>query len=594
MDEIKKTSEIFEEKEEEKLPFQKVPGEVRKTADIFGEDPLMPTPSPTPTEKEYPWYSLQNTLGLLYRTAGGLAGSFASKYRALDKATLELAKLGERVTGIPKEKLRGGIFEILQKDAERLSQEFHQKGAKGVFGEVMAGLGGALVDIPSIMTFGKWGLPIHGAVMGAAEEGKKGAVLGALQGALVHKVIQGIGLLPSVARLPAWGGFGAVATPGDIKEKTAGGITWSILGMSGGAKKLTIREFAQNYPKVQEKVGEWKAVGMLKKLAPDVTVEEMKKAGGAKVVLEEVVRELNKIPEPEIKATKDIEFAPTPKATPKQIKTRMKQLDEMILEATPEAKPELQRQRLALSEQLQIMEKPVEKRMPSYPGFPKDAPDVWFRVMERGGIARPKYEVEEYETNVPRQLRRSAGMKPDDMAARLGFEDTEQLYRALEPTRVERVTEKPEEVVRLELEEFLSKENLIKTEESILRETGYKDPEIEKFISHEFLDGKQLRATAEDVLQGKIKRADAVAEIKDLIKSVTGKEPPKPELFEQKLIEKRIEETPSQQELKAEGTESALVGLPLKKEAILFKSNPNLDEQVHPIRDSHLRHITVR
>ncbi|MCK4648825.1 hypothetical protein KAT51_04790 [bacterium] len=577
---IKTTQELFGEEEEEELyPIKKplVPtfkppekeGEIKSTLELFGEAPPIVTPKtpipPIPTEpraKEL-WYKHFGRLVKSFQK--GTFGASARILAALDKASVKLSEVGEKRLGIPKEKLRGGIFGKLAEQHEYFYKKLEREGAKGIEDEVLAGLGSATIDIPSIMTFGKYGLPLHGGVMGLAEAGPKGAALGALQGALVHKVIQGIGLLPSATRLPAWAGFGAVTTPGDIKERTAGAITWSVLGMSGGNKKLTVREFMANYPKISEKVGEYRATEMLKRLAPEITVEEMKRAGGAKVVLDEVVRELHRIPEPEIKTTKQIGF----KATPKEIKTCIKQLDEMIFEAEPAVRSELQRQRASLSEQLQFLEKPVEKRMKTYPGFPKDAPDIWHDIMERGGIARPRFEIEEFETSVPKQLRRKEGLKPDDMSARLGFESEKELYQALEPMRVgvERVAEKPPEIIRLEREEFLAKqperEGFIRIEADILKETGYKSEDVQKFIEHEFLDGKQLRATVEDVISGKTKRADAVAEIKGLIKSVVGKEAPQPKLFEEKLIERKTVETPTQKELEAEGTGRAIIGLPL-------------------------------
>ena len=574
---IKKTGELQWVDEEEELSITEPTKQLKTTKELFGEDPrtAMPQPQVATEQPQDKWYT---QFGRLYKSfQKGTFGASSRILRALDKASMELAEIGEEKLGIPKEKLRGGIFEKLATDHEYFYDKLEKEGARGIEGEVLSGLGGAAIDIPAIMTFGKYGLPIHGGLLGAAEGGKKGAVEGTLRGLLTHKVIQGIGMLPSITRLPAWATFGAVSTPGGIEEKTAGGITWTVLGMSGGSKKLSMREFIENYPKIAKRVGDRQATFMLKKLAPEVTPEEIKEAGGARIVLDQVIIELDKLPKPKL----------TPKtATPEQLKARMKQIEQETLDAPTEAKSELRGQWLELNKQLGISEKPlkkteelkfepleeiVEKRIKSYPGFPKDAPDIWHSIMERGGIKRPKLEVEEFEGNVPKQLRRGEGLAPDDMAARLGLEDVNELYRLLEPMRagVEREAEKPPGMLRLEHEEFLDREPqqqlFIKTEADILKKTGYENKEIEEFIEHQFLDGKELRATVEDVISGKVKSSDAVVEIKGLIKSVTGKEPPKLKPVEQKPIEELIEETPTQKELETEGTNRSIVGLPLFK-----------------------------
>lgn len=87
---------------------------------------------------------------------------------------------------------------------------------------------------------------------------------------------------------------------------------------------------------------------------------------------------------------------------------------------------------------MQEVERTTGQRIPAkvskqeYPFMPADAPQIWRDIVDRGGIKRPKFEVEEFETGVPKALRRKDGMAPDDMAARLGFEYEGELYEAIE------------------------------------------------------------------------------------------------------------------------------------------------------------------
>lgn len=75
---------------------------------------------------------------------------------------------------------------------------------------------------------------------------------------------------------------------------------------------------------------------------------------------------------------------------------------------------------------------PVKVSKTEYPFMPADAPQIWRDIVDRGGIKRPKFEIEEFEASVHKSLRRKTGMAPDDMAARLGFEYEGELYKAIE------------------------------------------------------------------------------------------------------------------------------------------------------------------
>ena len=72
--------------------------------------------------------------------------------------------------------------------------------------------------------------------------------------------------------------------------------------------------------------------------------------------------------------------------------------------------------------------------MNKYLFIPKDAPQVWFDVIDQCGGIRPfknNVELEEYRYSVPRILKRKSGLPPDEVADMLGLEGTNELYEAL-------------------------------------------------------------------------------------------------------------------------------------------------------------------
>jgi len=244
-----------------------------------------------PELRERTWW--EKTIAPIRSFEAGMLTAGARTARALDNTSKSLARTISNITGVPEEKLRGGVFGILEKDLDYYSERAREMGVNDIVGEVAEGLGGASWDIPSIMTFGKWGLPIHGALFGASEGGLRGAVEGAITGAFTHKMLGVIGILPSKARLPAFAGFGFAMTPGGVKERTAGGLTWAALGVAGyGKRKVTVREFMEKYPKIEIRIDNQKANRALKKLDPNLTDKEIKKAGGARRALDDVYREL--------------------------------------------------------------------------------------------------------------------------------------------------------------------------------------------------------------------------------------------------------------------------------------------------------------
>jgi len=254
-----------------------------------GEEPERTGEKPWKPELDMRLFN--DLLSGFYSSAGGAAG-------ILDKYTRMMAKAGSKKLGIPEEKLRKGLFENLQKEWLAMSSRLRQKGMpEGIVKEAVGGVGGAAFDIPTIMAFGAYGLPIHGAIYGGAEEGVKGAVVGAVRGALIHKTIQGIGLLPSKFQLPGWAGFGAVTTPGGVKERAAGALTWTALGLSGGNRKVTIEEFLDRYPRIKDKMDESQARKILKEIAADIKDSEIEEAGGAKAIFDDSFKWMMEISE---------------------------------------------------------------------------------------------------------------------------------------------------------------------------------------------------------------------------------------------------------------------------------------------------------
>lgn len=241
------------------------------------EEREMPIRKVEKQEKLYdPWLRTPKSI------AGGMYAGTSRILSALEKA----AQFISDKTGLEK----GGLFGLLAKDSAYWGDRLQKEGVEGIAGDVLAGLGHATTDIASIMTLGPYGLPIHGGLMGLAEEGLPGAATGATIGALIHKILGGIGMLPSKAKVPAFMGFGAATTPGDVKERVTGGLTWAGLGLAGGSKRVTLEDFLSAYPKIQGKLSESKARTILKQIAPDITDAEIKEPGTAKKALDEAVK----------------------------------------------------------------------------------------------------------------------------------------------------------------------------------------------------------------------------------------------------------------------------------------------------------------
>jgi hypothetical protein len=161
--------------------------------------------------------------------------------------------------------------------------------------KVLGGLGSASIQIPFLMSLGPAGLPAWGAVSGYAEGGETGAIIGGIEGSLTLGIIKGIGILPSKVQLPAWFGFGAATTPGDLKERTVGALTWAALGVTGRKGKITVNDFIENYPKLKARIDESHAWKAIKEIAPDLTEEAVAAAGGPKAALENAIAYKDKV-----------------------------------------------------------------------------------------------------------------------------------------------------------------------------------------------------------------------------------------------------------------------------------------------------------
>lgn len=313
--------------------------EPKTTEELFGTDPYYPSANSLKESWWTGWEKLGRS-GLV-----GVAQGMAHLFRVFDYYN---TKVDKHYTGRTKKEepekwaslkdrtnaaYAGMPWKDYADECDAAANWFGGKSAEGQWaGEVTRMLGGLTVDLPSIMMFGGYGLPIHGAVTGMAEGGWKGALVGAIQGTLMKGIIGGIGKLPTssgigravgykqkIAKLgvplirPAtWATMGAVLSPGDIEDKFAGAVTYGILGLAGGNKRMTVREFIRAYPKVEAKLSEKALRTTLKQLEPEIfkgmTNKEMnaliKRSGGARAILNEVNAQVKQFKEAAIAAGK--------------------------------------------------------------------------------------------------------------------------------------------------------------------------------------------------------------------------------------------------------------------------------------------------
>lgn len=178
--------------------------------------------------KKSPWYV--PNLGLVRPILAGAQTGAAATTNALVGISDKIAD----ALGVKKSDFARNIA----RDLEAYSVANREKGVGGIAGDVAAGVGQAAFDIPTIMTLGPAGLPVHGAVMGGAEGGLGGALTGAVQGVLSQGALHGISGLPDpLIRAGVGAAFGGATTPGGVRERVAGAATMGGLSFPGGTKR---------------------------------------------------------------------------------------------------------------------------------------------------------------------------------------------------------------------------------------------------------------------------------------------------------------------------------------------------------------------
>lgn len=257
------------------------------TEELFGTKPqgvsseeLFGKTATPQSVRKLPWY--KSYLGLINPILGGFYGASSRTFDALQKAAEYISKK----TGLPK----GDAFKMLSEDNAQRSESLKAKGVGGLAGDIAAGVGGAAWDVPNIMALGKFGLPIHGGLMGAAEGGLEGAATGAATGALAHGALTGMGGLGIPQRVGAGAAFGAATTPGGVEERVSGAATMGALSAVGGRKRpgvVDLREKPQTGPKIKTEApkpaGESPGINLLRpKIGPmddqTIAVKNMTKA----------------------------------------------------------------------------------------------------------------------------------------------------------------------------------------------------------------------------------------------------------------------------------------------------------------------------
>jgi hypothetical protein len=170
----------------------------------------------------------RDLLGPVNSLLGGFYGAAKGTMGALEKGAQYISKK----TGLKS----GGLFGKLEESIGQQAEFNRQRGTSGIIGDVYGGLGAAGWDVPNIAALGKFGLPIHGGLMGAAEGGVPGAIMGAAQGALAHKALGGMAGMSTPGRIATGAAFGAATTPGGVRERMSGAATMGALGVMGGKR----------------------------------------------------------------------------------------------------------------------------------------------------------------------------------------------------------------------------------------------------------------------------------------------------------------------------------------------------------------------
>jgi len=415
------------------------------------------------------------------KTAGaGIEQWGASLANVVDNISFQVAKFAKEKLGIDPNRVYSPVANKLRKEWSYWGDRWQKEGVQGIAGDLISGTAKAVGDVGSIMALGSWGLPIYGGLQGWAATGTKGAIEGVVTGALLHGILQGVAGLPGVAQVPAAIVVGALTTPGGLKEKTEGAVTFGLLGLIGGAKagkRMTIDEFLDYYPEVRDKMNERHAQAIIEKvnqnLSPDMklTPEIVTQNGGA-----------------------------------------LKSLDMAFTE---------------IEKQQEKIKTPPQPKGNIYKFIPKDAPDIWRRVMdvtngqgirphkERGGFAK----TEEY-LSIPRPLRNAKSTYTMDIVAdSLGLGTESDLIKAVQWDRTKARKLYRETGIPPEIQE--TPPDIMKIRKSLLDATKMPSDKIMEFEMNTFMDGEKVLEISNEVKAGKKTKAAAVAEITQLIKDTT-------------------------------------------------------------------------
>lgn len=237
-------------------------------------------------------YSAREVLGSLKEagasTLSGFYGSAANTAALLHDAANWMGGKISKLTGIPEEKLTGGAFNLLAENWATISADMRKAGVKTpVVKDIWEAMGAAGWDVPEIMAFGQWGLPIHGAIKGGLEEGPAGSVKGAITGTIAHSFLKGVAPLAEKIRLPSIFAFGAATGGPDFKDRLVGGLTFTALGIKGHGKEvLRVSDFIDAYPKLRDKIETGRAWDIVRKIEPSLTRADVKGAGGPQALLD--------------------------------------------------------------------------------------------------------------------------------------------------------------------------------------------------------------------------------------------------------------------------------------------------------------------
>jgi hypothetical protein len=155
------------------------------------------------------------------------------------------------------------VGESVTKTGEAVKAE----GLPGLPGKILSGIGGALAALPRIAAFGPGGLIVDSAVMAFANANPGSevelwpggpvvrgevapTVVGAIQGALMHGIFKGGGMLPKGLARPVTGaamGAATLGSGGSVEEAVESGVVGAAL--AGKGREIRMKEIARDIAK---------------------------------------------------------------------------------------------------------------------------------------------------------------------------------------------------------------------------------------------------------------------------------------------------------------------------------------------------------